>query len=37
MVGAAQSYLFDVADLVRFAVQWLEKKFGDRDSARNPA
>jgi aminoglycoside 3-N-acetyltransferase len=27
-VGAAQSYLFDSADLTKFAVQWLEKKFG---------
>jgi len=27
-VGAAQSYLFDSADFVKFAVQWLEKKFG---------
>jgi aminoglycoside 3-N-acetyltransferase len=27
-VGAAQSYLFDPADLTKFAVQWLEKKFG---------
>jgi aminoglycoside 3-N-acetyltransferase len=26
-VGGAQSYLFDAADLVRFAVQWLETKY----------
>jgi len=29
-VGAAQSYLFDAADLVRFAVQWLERRFGEQ-------
>jgi len=28
-VGAAQSYLFDAPDLARFAIQWLEKSFGD--------
>ncbi len=28
-VGAAQSYLFDAADLVEFAVQWLERTFGE--------
>ena len=27
-VGAAQSYLFDSTDLTKFAVEWLEKKFG---------
>jgi len=27
-VGAAQSHLFDSRDLVRFAIQWLEKAFG---------
>lgn len=27
-VGAAQSYLFDSRDLTKFAVQWLERKFG---------
>jgi len=27
-VGAAQSYLFESVDLARFAIQWLEKKFG---------
>jgi aminoglycoside 3-N-acetyltransferase len=27
-VGAAQSYLFDAVDLVKFAVQWFEKTFG---------
>ena len=27
-VGAAKSYLFEAADLVRFAVEWLEKGFG---------
>jgi len=27
-VGAAQSYLFDAADFVRFAVEWLERKYG---------
>jgi aminoglycoside 3-N-acetyltransferase len=26
-VGEAQSYLFDAADFVRFAVQWLEKEY----------
>jgi aminoglycoside 3-N-acetyltransferase len=26
-IGATQSYLFDSADFVRFAVKWLEKKF----------
>jgi aminoglycoside 3-N-acetyltransferase len=29
-VGAAQSYYFDAADLVSFAVHWLEKKYGTR-------
>jgi len=29
-VGAAQSYLFDAADLVEFAIQWLERTFGGR-------
>lgn len=34
-VGAAQSYLFDAADLVRFAIQWMERTFGrDKDSDR---
>ena len=28
-VGAAQSYLFDAADLARFAIQWLEQRFGN--------
>jgi aminoglycoside 3-N-acetyltransferase len=27
-VGAAQSCLFNAADLVEFAVQWLERTFG---------
>lgn len=27
-VGAAQSYLFDAADLVKFAIKWLENTFG---------
>jgi len=27
-VGNAQSYLFDAADLVEFAVKWLERKYG---------
>jgi len=27
-VGAARSYLFDAAELVEFAVQWLERAFG---------
>jgi aminoglycoside 3-N-acetyltransferase len=26
-VGEAQSYLFDAAEFVAFAVQWLEKKY----------
>ncbi len=26
-VGSAQSYLFDAADLVKFAVEWMETKF----------
>jgi len=26
-VGAAQSYLFDAADFVQFAIKWLEKEF----------
>lgn len=26
-VGVAQSYFFDAADLVKFAVQWLERKY----------
>lgn len=29
-IGAAESYLFDAADLVKFAIEWLEKKFGAR-------
>ncbi|MDH7477379.1 MAG: aminoglycoside 3-N-acetyltransferase [Candidatus Bathyarchaeota archaeon] len=29
-VGEAQSYLFDAAEFVSFAVQWLEKKYGTR-------
>jgi aminoglycoside 3-N-acetyltransferase len=29
-VGTADSYLFDAADLVKFAVQWLEKEYGQR-------
>ncbi len=28
-VGEAQSYLFDARDLVAFAVQWLEERFGE--------
>jgi aminoglycoside 3-N-acetyltransferase len=28
LVGNAQSYLFDAADLVQFAVNWLEERFG---------
>ncbi|MDH5793146.1 MAG: aminoglycoside 3-N-acetyltransferase [Candidatus Bathyarchaeota archaeon] len=27
-VGMAQSHLFDAADLTRFAIQWLERKYG---------
>jgi len=27
-VGAAQSYLFDAADLIQFAIQWMERAFG---------
>ncbi len=27
-VGAADSYLFDAAELVRFAVEWMERTFG---------
>ena len=27
-IGAAQSYLFDAADLSKFAIEWLEKTFG---------
>ncbi len=27
-VGTANSYLFDAADFVKFAVQWLEKEYG---------
>ncbi|MEM3579763.1 MAG: hypothetical protein QXH40_05580 [Candidatus Bathyarchaeia archaeon] len=27
-VGEAQSYLFDAADFVEFAVRWLERKYG---------
>jgi aminoglycoside 3-N-acetyltransferase len=27
-VGTAQSYLFDANELVSFAVQWLERKYG---------
>lgn len=27
-IGAAQSYLFDAADLVEFAIEWLESAFG---------
>jgi aminoglycoside 3-N-acetyltransferase len=30
-VGAAQSYLFDASDLVSFAVQWLERKYGGQE------
>jgi hypothetical protein len=26
-VGEAQSYLFDAADFVKFAIKWLEKEF----------
>jgi aminoglycoside 3-N-acetyltransferase len=35
-VGTAQSYLFDAADLVSFAVRWLEKEYGtqERESMR---
>lgn len=29
-VGAASSYLFDAAELVRFAVRWLERSFGGK-------
>ncbi|MCD6541377.1 aminoglycoside 3-N-acetyltransferase [Candidatus Bipolaricaulota bacterium] len=29
-VGAASSYLFDAAELVRFAVHWLERSFGGK-------
>ncbi|MEM3696730.1 MAG: aminoglycoside 3-N-acetyltransferase [Candidatus Bathyarchaeia archaeon] len=29
-VGEAQSYLFDAAEFVRFAVEWLEKKYGTK-------
>jgi len=29
-VGAAPSYLFDAAELVRFAVRWLERSFGGK-------
>jgi len=29
-VGEAQSYLFDAADFVKFAVQWLETKYGEQ-------
>jgi hypothetical protein len=28
-VGAAPSYLFDAADLVTFAIQWMERTFGE--------
>jgi len=28
-VGAAQSYLFDAADLARFAVEWIETRFAE--------
>jgi len=28
-VGAAQSYLFDANDLVKFGIQWMERAFGD--------
>ena len=27
-VGSAQSYLFDAASLVDFAINWLEERFG---------
>jgi aminoglycoside 3-N-acetyltransferase len=27
-VGTADSYLFDALDFVKFAVQWLEQKYG---------
>lgn len=30
-VGAAQSYLFDAGNLVRFAVKWLERKYRRND------
>jgi aminoglycoside 3-N-acetyltransferase len=29
-VGEAQSYLFDAADSVKFAVKWLEAKYGEK-------
>jgi aminoglycoside 3-N-acetyltransferase len=29
-VGEAESYLFDAAELVEFAVKWLERMFGGR-------
>jgi len=29
-VGAAQSYLFDAAELAKFAVKWLERKYGQQ-------
>jgi len=31
-VGAAQSYLFNSDELVKFAVQWLERKYGKQSS-----
>jgi aminoglycoside 3-N-acetyltransferase len=30
-VGQAQSYLFDAADLTKFAIHWLEMRFGQDD------
>ena len=27
-VGDADTYLFDAADLVRYAISWLEERFG---------
>jgi aminoglycoside 3-N-acetyltransferase len=27
-IGSAESYLFDAADLTRFAIDWLEMRFG---------
>lgn len=31
-VGMAPSYLFDAADLVQFAIQWMESTFGKKNS-----
>ena len=31
-VGAAQSYLFNAAPLSAFAVEWLERAFGERST-----